>query len=244
LRGGSLSPSRYYGPSISNTNYERLRNSTLNNINGVPSGNPSNSNDYSPSNTTSTPQTVNSPFTIEQQTVLANKQAEIYKYRDKLRVDNESVPNPNKCKRKCFTYELPNHLGGNPLASRYATLASGSRGDFVVFTPKGDSAVFDGLVKPRGLIAQAGATTNRHVIEAKLWDWDNSEKYTRSKKRSRLNELVSQANYDLYVARQCKYTYSVVVSNWNLKKDFNKVSKNIRAYYIPLPFTPNPRRNS
>ena len=175
-------------------------------------------------------------FTEEQQSVFSNKRSKVTQYKDRLQLDRRSVPDPNKCDRFCFTYELPNHLGGssNSKGSSYATHVSGSRGDFLIFTQKGDFAFFDGLVKPQGALSRFGVTLNRHVIEAKAWNFGG---YPLWLKKSKLLELKAEANHDLSVATQCKYTYSVVTSSPSLTRYFRAASPGINIYNIPFPRT-------
>jgi RHS repeat-associated protein len=164
-------------------------------------------------------------FTREQEEVLANRRAKVTQYKDRLRVDDGSCPDdPNKCKRKCYTFELPFHLGGPPESkgSRYASYTSGSPGDFLIFAPSGNSAFFDGLVRPGGEFAERyGVSTNRHVIEAKAWNYGGYSTYIKTR---RLVKLLSDVSHDRLVASQCKYTYSVVTSSPTLIGDFRRIS--------------------
>jgi RHS repeat-associated protein len=164
-------------------------------------------------------------FTEEQENILSNKRSKVTQYKDRLRVDDGSCPDdPNKCKRKCYTFELTTHLGGPPESkgSRYATYASGSPGDFLIFAPSGNFAFFDGLVRSKGAFAKLpGISTNRHVIEAKAWNYGGYSTYIKTR---RLVKLLSDVSADRLVASQCKYTYSVVTSSPTLIGDFRRIS--------------------
>jgi hypothetical protein len=108
---------------------------------------------------------------------------------------------------------------------------SGAKGDVLMFTPKGDVAFFDGFVKPGSRLNNAGAATTRSVFEAKLWGYENYEPW---KKKAELSQLKIDTAHDLSVARQCKYTYSLVVSSAALRTDFILRNANIKTYYIPF----------
>jgi hypothetical protein len=109
---------------------------------------------------------------------------------------------------------------------------SGSKGDILILTPKGFSAFFDGEVMPGSPLNRAGATTTRHVFEAKAWDYGG---YTPSQQKSKLKQLLAEAEQDKYVAKECKYTYSVVTTSPTLTKDFRKSNPSIPIYNIAFP---------
>jgi hypothetical protein len=184
-------------------------------------------------------------FTEEQLEIFTNKRSKVTQYKDRLKRDRNSTPDPNKCGNKkkcsCFVFELPFHLGGSDtVGGRYATHVSGSKGDFLMFAPDGKFAFFDGLVKSNGQLSkQYGVSTTRHVIEAKAWNYGS---YKIGLKKAKLPQLIAETAYDFSVARQCNYKYSVVTSSPTLTRYFSAASA-IPIYHVPFPRTPSQVRN-
>jgi RHS repeat-associated protein len=172
-------------------------------------------------------------FSDDQLDVFENKRAKVTQYKDLLRADNGSVENPNCDERKkCKTYELDKHLGGPPSSkgSRYASYATGSSGDFLIFIPEGLFAFYDGLVTTNGKLSESyGVNTTRHVGEAKAWNYGN---YGPNLKTITLNKLKYEANVDRIIAKRCKYTYSVVTSSPALTRAFKKIEPGISIYKV------------
>jgi RHS repeat-associated protein len=167
---------------------------------------------------------------IEEINANSKRRRKVSEYRKMLQAD--STTKDKSCKQ-CYIYELPQHLGGPPNSkgSRYATYTTGSKGDFLIFTKNGDFAFFDGKVKSNGKLHGAkGVTTRRSVAEAKAWSY---EYYKPSTQKLALNRLLPEIQHDQIVASQCKYTYSVVVSSYDLYSSLQR-SSSASIYHIPF----------
>jgi RHS repeat-associated protein len=151
----------------------------------------------------------------------------------------KAPPDPNKC--KCIERELDYHKGGDPASkgSKYATYVSGSKGDYFIQSPDGRSAYFDGLVRPKGALYKqnkSNITINKHVIEAKAWNWGA---YSSSLQKLTSTILINSVIHDQIVAKQCRYKYSVVISSPSLYKEVkNYIAADL--YVVPFKWGNNP----
>jgi RHS repeat-associated protein len=136
-------------------------------------------------------------------------------------------------RRECIVEELTYQKGGSPKGNRYARYVTGSNGDVKITTPEGLPAYFDGLVKPGGALdRQFKATTFRHVVEAKAWNY-GSEKYSPFVRKVARAKLVIEVAYDELVAKRCNYTYSVAVSSPTLYETvFGRLAAPV--YFVPF----------
>jgi hypothetical protein len=175
-------------------------------------------------------------YSDDQLEVFERRRAKVTQYRDRLAVDQDSAVEPN-CrdnKLKCKTTETFGHLGGSKKGSKFATEATGSMNDFLIFAQDGAFAFFDGLVQKKSeLRGLYGVTTTRHVVEAKAWNYGQ---YKKDVKVKSLAKLQLSVYYDLAIATKCKYTYSFATSSLTLTSAFNDLGTGVNAYHVPFEY--------
>ena len=171
-----------------------------------------------------------SDFTVDQINVLNNPLSQVRRNIRFLRKDQNG----------CFSGEIDKHLGG-PTGSGYATFTTGSKVDFLVFAPNGESVFYDGLIRQGGeLFKRFGVPTfppSRSVAEAKnITDWLNPSKYPPFLRNIELQRQRAEINRGLRVGAQCLYNLSYVAADQNLVNDINQIFPNrsqLPTYFIP-----------